>query len=244
MPQKAYFIVQHPGRAFIRRASRAEEVLLRTSAWAGKPNHSRLLDILRSRWRRCWKDTLSATVPDGSPMSSCKQCGAGMDDYTTVVADAAQFYEGVSQDEIAEALKWVTRRAKQLNVHVVTVFRGKRLRGFTSAHRCSHVRATEVWTPRQIELALQLAPSQSYFSVSGETWRQRHGVSIGGLVSKILCSVVMGASETSGRKTGNAESPLILVEKKKLRRRPSIRGRHFLVQPKCTAVTVSWQVRT
>ena len=42
-----------------------------------------------------------------------------------VIADAAQFYEEVSQDEIVKALKWVTRRAKQMEAHVVTVFPGK-----------------------------------------------------------------------------------------------------------------------
>ena len=79
---------------------------------------------------------------------------------------------------------------------VVTVFPGKRLRGFASTRRYSHARNLDVWTPRQIELALLQALRQSFFSVSGETRRQRRGVPIGGMVSKILCSVVMGASET------------------------------------------------
>ena len=75
-------------------------------------------------------------------------------------------------------------------------FPGKRLRGFASARRYTHARKVDVWTPRQIELTLLLALSQSFFSVSSETWRQRRGVPIGGMVSKILYSVVMGASET------------------------------------------------
>ena len=79
--------------------------------------------------------------------------------------------------------------------YVVTVFPGKRLRGFVSARRTSRARNVDVWTRRHIELALLLALSQSFFSVSSETWRQRRGVPIGGVVSKFLCSVVM-ASET------------------------------------------------
>ena len=114
--------------------------------------------------------------------------------YSTVVADAAQFCEEVSQDEIVKALKWITRRAKRLNVHVITVFPGKHLRGFASTHRHYHARTTDVWTPRQNELALLLALSQGYFSVSGERWRQRRGYSLE--ASKIQCSAVMGASET------------------------------------------------
>ena len=86
---------------------------------------------------------------------------------TAVIADAAQFYEEVSQDEIVKALRWVTRRAKRLNVHVVTGFQRKRLRGFASTHRPTHVRTVDVWTPRQIELALLLTQSQIYFSVPG-----------------------------------------------------------------------------
>ena len=78
---------------------------------------------------------------------------------------------------------------------MVTVFPGKPLRGFASARRYTHARNVDVWTPRQIELAFLLALSQSFFSVSSETWRQR-GVPIGGMVSKIQCSVVMGASDT------------------------------------------------
>ena len=37
-----------------------------------------------------------------------------LDDCTTVIADAAQFFEEVSQDGIVKALKWVTSRAKQM----------------------------------------------------------------------------------------------------------------------------------
>ena len=91
----------------------------------------------------------------------------------------------MSQDEIVKALEWVTRRAKQMGACVVTVFPGKPLRGFASARRYTHARNVDVWTPRQIELALLWALSQSSFSVSSETWRQR-GVPIGGMVSKIL----------------------------------------------------------
>ena len=69
-----------------------------------------------------------------------------------------------------------------------------RLRHCTTLY--THVRNVDVWTPRQIELALLLALSQSFSSVCSETWRQRRGVPIGDMVSKILCSVVMGASET------------------------------------------------
>ena len=100
------------------------------------------------------------------------------------------------QDEIVEALKWLTHSAKLKRVYVVTVFPRKRLRGLASARRYTHARNADVWTSRQIELALTLALSQSFFFVSSETWRQRRGVPIGGMVSKILCSVVMGASET------------------------------------------------
>ena len=84
---------------------------------------------LRTRWSRCWKNTLSATVPGGRTLRPCKPCGAGMNDYTAVVADVAQFYEEVSQDEIVKTLKWDTRRARQFDAQVVTVFR---LRGFAS----------------------------------------------------------------------------------------------------------------
>ena len=58
---------------------------------------------LRTQWRPCWKDTPSATVPDLHPLS-CKRCGENLDDHTTIIADAAQFYEEVSQDEIVKAL--------------------------------------------------------------------------------------------------------------------------------------------
>ena len=127
-----------------------------------------------------------------------------MNDYTAVISDAAQFHEEVSQSEIVKALKWVTRRAKQTGVPAVTVFHEKCLRGFASAHRYTHARSVDVWTPRQIELALLLALSQSCFSVSGETWRQRRGVPVGSMVSKTLCSVVH--RKPSGRKAGNAGS--------------------------------------
>ena len=125
------------------------------------------------------------------PLCPCKRCRAGMDDYTAVVADAAQFCEEVSQDEIVKAPNWSTdaqgmwsrfspRNAQAASpLHTTTPTPGPLTFGHT----------------QQIELALLLALSQSYFSVSGETWRQRR-VPIGDLVSKILCSVVMGASET------------------------------------------------
>ena len=67
--------------------------------------------------------------------------------------NAAQFCEEVSQDEIVEALKSVTRCAKLKRAYVVTVFPGKRLRGFASARRYTYARNVDVWTPRQIELA-------------------------------------------------------------------------------------------
>ena len=188
---------QHPGRAFFRRASRACEILLRhlRVGWETKSLKVAVSD-LRTQWRRCRKDTVSASEPDLHPLCPCKRCGANLDNYTTVIADAAQFYEEVSQDEIVKTLKWVTRRAKQMGACVVTVFPVKRLRGFASARRYTHARNVDVWTHQQIELALLLPLSQSFFSVSSERWRQRRGVPIGGMVSKILCSVVMGASET------------------------------------------------
>ena len=129
-------------------------------------------------------------------MGRVKRCGANMDDYTAVIAGAAHFHEEVSQSEIVKTLMWVTRRATQRGVHVVTVFHRKCLRGFASAHRHTHARTVDVWTTRQIELALLVALSQSYFSVFGESWRQRRGVPIRGMESKTLCSVVTGASET------------------------------------------------
>ena len=52
----------------------------------------------------------SATVPDLSPLCPCKRCGVNLHEYTTVIADAAQFYEEVSLDEIV--LKWVTTPCK------------------------------------------------------------------------------------------------------------------------------------
>ena len=116
-----------------------------------------------------------------------------MDDYTAVVAKAAQFYEEVSQ----EPSNGSPDVQKRLDVQVVTVFPGKRQRGFASAHRYSHART-------EIELALLLALSQSFLSVSGETWRQRRGVPIGGMASKILCSVV--PQRPSVRKTSSAGS--------------------------------------
>ena len=67
-----------------------------------------------------------------------------MNDCTAVIADAAQFYEEVSQSEIIKALRWITCRAEQMNVQAVTVFAGKRLRDVASAHRYTHARAVDV----------------------------------------------------------------------------------------------------
>ena len=122
---------QHPGRAFFRRAFRACEILLRhlRVGWETK-SLKVAVSALRAQWRRCWKDTPSATVPEQHPLCPCKSCGRHLDDYTTVIADAAQFSEEVSQDEVVEALKWVMHRAKLKRARVVTVFPGKRLRGF------------------------------------------------------------------------------------------------------------------
>ena len=167
---------------------------------------------LKVAWRRCWKDTF--------------------------FCHRSWRIVPLSQDEIVKALKWVTQRAKRLSVHVCTVFHGKRLRGFASAHRYTYARTVD---QRPFELALLLALSQSSFSVSSETWRQRRGVPIRGLVSKIFCQAVMGASETQWSKTGNAGSPLILLEKT-----TSLTFDTWTTlsrQPACTAVIVSWPVR-
>ena len=150
----------------------------------------------RSQWRRCSKDTLTTTISEQHPLCPCKRCRRHLDDYTTVIAVFAQFYEELSQDEIIKALKWVIHRAKMKWTRVVTVFLGKHFRGCASARRFSNTSNVDVWTPRQIKLALLQALSQIFFSVSGETWRQRRGVPIGGMVCKTLCSVVMGASKT------------------------------------------------
>ena len=183
-------------RAFFRSASRASEILPRhlRVVWDTKfferrwvwPPYS-LAPVL-ANYTLCYSGWQSALCP-------CKRCSANMDGCTAVIADAAQFYEKVSQDEIDKAQRWVTRRAKILNVHVVTGFHGKRLRGFASTHRHTRVKTVDVWTPRQIELALLLTLSQIYFSVSCERWRQRRGVPIDGMVSKPMCSVIMFASE-------------------------------------------------
>ena len=53
-------------------------------------------------------------------------------------------------------------------------------------------------------------------------WRQRRGVPIGGMVSNILCSVVMGASETRWKKIRCVENLLASVEKQCCR--PPVRG--------------------
>ena len=120
------------------------------------------------------------------------RCGANLDNYTTVIANAAHF----SVPELSRPLSGSLAVQNRWVPPWLQFF----LESACAASPLHDATPTPgTWTSgpsRQIELALLLALSQSFFSVSSETWRQRRGVPIGGTVSKILCSVVMGASET------------------------------------------------
>ena len=84
-------------------------------------------------------------------------------------------------------------RAKQLDARVVTAMGN----AYAASPLHTATPTPGPWTSsRQFGLALLLALSQCCVSVSGETWRQRRVVHVGGMLSKTLCSVVVGASET------------------------------------------------
>ena len=113
------------------------------------------------------------------------------------MADAAQFHEEIDSMKVIEALDWLIAKAREKGYKTIVVPRSGAPKGFLHKESGFTSKNHEVWPLQSVKIGICLALASSKVSLGRDTlWCQARGLPIGGMVSKVCCSLVMGRAET------------------------------------------------
>ena len=113
------------------------------------------------------------------------------------MADTAQFYEEVDSMKVIEALDWLIAKTREKGYKRSCFPAQEPQKGFLHKESGFTRKNYEVWPLQNVKIGICTALASSKVSLGRDTlWCQARGLPIGGMVSKVCCSLVMGKAET------------------------------------------------
>ena len=184
---------KHPAKSFYRGASRAMSIAVNRLrvGWETRSLKTASCD-LKVRWEQMLQERGFRTLAP-----TCCRCKKVLTRFTLLVADAAQFYEEISPEQVLKDVQALLERVRSQGGKAVALRRSKRLAGYIASRETVNRTGYVSWPLDRIWCAFVLAMAQPHVRLGDVLYRQRNGIPIGGLVSKAATSCVLGVAEDS-----------------------------------------------
>ena len=125
----------------------------------------------------------------------CARCLQSKPQTVALAADAGQFYEVVQPHSAVNAARRLLSRCRRVTGHeTVTVLRGPRRRAFLGGHIHAEFGSAVVFTFTELFLAFSACMFLTLVAVGTTVFRLK-GLPIGGVLSKVATSLVLGEEE-------------------------------------------------
>ena len=184
---------KHPAKSFYRGASRAMSIAVNRLrvGWETRSLKTASRD-LKDRWEQMLQERGSRTLAP-----TCCRCHKELTRFSLLVADAAQFYEEISPEQVLKDVQALLERVRCQGGKAVALRRSKRLAGYIASREIINRTGYVSWPLDRIWCAFVLAMAQPHVRLGDVLYRQRNGIPIGGLVSKAATSCVLRVAEDS-----------------------------------------------
>jgi len=131
----------------------------------------------------------------GPNACTCQRCGGSKLVWEGLVADAGQFFETVTPECVEDSMTFLFSCAlKAGHPGKVTTITAPTRRAYFGGYKYNPVKHSKTFTLADLHCCVMAAANMSFASVGSRVVRLR-GLPIGGFMSKIACSVVLGAAE-------------------------------------------------